>query len=474
MKKLFVLITALLLSGVSYGGINSHLDNTVLRQEAAARQQQARSLYGVVSTRLQQYYGRTDFKDPKHKTGWYRVHDFLTWVKTHNDELENSNFNYFYLNNDAQLPIPKYYFYKVSDFLAQDWNELPDYVVQGFWSYLGVRYLAQVYHKDFDFSTLTIGGATGNLTTGVQYGAILLNINDKMVIPESINLGIHEGTHFLPMLSGDHSGNMLSELATFYSEHNFSLPVKKEDADKFADGTRDVRRVQALRPDLSIFQEYNLFVTGIILNEKLTPAQVLTLTDGEFNSGIATWEMAFSLLAARNNRFMRMPEPAPNTSVHYLPVSQQELIKTAAQFGFSAEQVQQWLDSPATIIDLGDGIWPGGNNPKESVVLSKGKNKFYFVGNLQRINETEFMQLNFGALANETKLTAFYNKLFTFLPKEMIQSAQKEFPVIVEGNYPSKLVQKLVLPYEKQWNNAIIQALQAVTSAPHPLPQGYL
>ena len=286
MKKLFVLLALSLMSAVSYGGINPQLENTVLRQVAAT--QQEKTLYKVVRTHLQQYYGRTDFKDPRHKTGWYRVQDFLTWLETHNDELESSNFNYFYLNNDAKLPIPKYYYYKVSDFLEQNWDDLPGYVVQGFWSYLGVRYLAEVYHKDFDFSTFILGGVTGKMTSGVQYGTILLNINDKLVFPEAINLGMHEGTHFLPMLSGDQSGNMLSELATFYTEFNYSLPVKKEDADHFAAGTRDMRRVKELRPDLSIYREYNLFVTGIILNEQLTPAKVLTLTDGEFNSGIST------------------------------------------------------------------------------------------------------------------------------------------------------------------------------------------
>jgi hypothetical protein len=96
MKKILVLISLLLLNIPSFAGMGSNLNSRV--QQAVTRQvvaqQKAPSLYAVVRTHLQQYYGRCDFQDNKHKSGWYRVQHFLDWLKTNNTRLEESRFYY--------------------------------------------------------------------------------------------------------------------------------------------------------------------------------------------------------------------------------------------------------------------------------------------------------------------------------------------------------------------------------------------
>ena len=185
--------------------------------------------------------------------------------------------------------------------------------------------------------------------------------------------------------------------------------------------------------------------------------------------------MVISLAAARNNRFMHhLPDHASNSS-HFLPVTKDKLVETAAEFGFTPQDVQAWLVSPALIIDLGDGIWPGSPvSPKESVVLQKVQDKFYFVGNLQRVSEAEFMKLNFGPFANEPKLAAFYQKVFALLPEALKQTMAQRFPVIIEEHYTATYARELAVPYEAAWNKAIVQALQEVAPHHFSLPDGYL
>ena len=472
MKKLVLLLGLISLSVLSYGGITKHLEDAVSRQVAAA--QQEHSLYTVISTQLQQYYGRPHFEDKARKTGWYRVQQFLDFVQANEAALANSRFHYFYV--DAKTFIPKDYNYKVGDFVALNWAEQPDYLVQGFWSYLGARYLAQLYPAQLNFSSFAIMGTSDHIDTGTLMGAMVVNTQEKLALPEAINAGIHEGTHMLPSFSGNHSGDTLNELATFYSEYNFSLPVKKEDASSFATGTRDVRRIYALRPELPIYREYNFFITGLILNPQLTPSNVLMLQDGDFNASLSLWEMVISLAAARNNRFMRrhLPEHADNSS-HFLSVPKENLTETAAEFGFTPKDVDGWLASPASIIDLGDGIWPGSAvSPKESVILQKVQDKFYFIGDLQRVGAAEFMKLNFGPFANEPKLAVFYQKVFALLPEALKQTMAQRFPVVIEEHYTASYARELAVPYEAAWNKAIVQALQETAPHKYPFPDGYL
>ena len=473
MKKILVLISLLLLNIPSFAGTGSNLNSRV--QQAVTRQvvaqQKAPSLYAVVRTHLQQYYGRCDFQDNKHKSGWYRVQHFLDWLKTNNTRLEESRFYYYHI--DSTTYIPTYYNYTVAEFLTLDWHDLPDYVVQGFWSYLGVRYVEEIYHAPLDFSNLSIGGIAGKTDTGVFMGGIVFNTQEKHPLPEAINAGIHEGTHILPTLKIAKEKNMLNELATFYSEYNFSLPVKQEDAASFATGSRDVRRIHALRPDLPIYREYNLFVTGLLLTPQLTPSQLMSQPQTDFDANLSIWEMAVSLYAAQNNRFMR-PIVQDETSAHYFSASKDKLAEIAQRFGFTLADVETWLASPAQIIDLGEQVWPGTSGAPESVVLQKKGEKFYFIGNFKRVGEKELLQLNFGSLANTPQLVAFYQKLFELLPASLKQTLQEKYPVVVENHYTAALAADIVVPYEQMWNRAIVQALAHVTREHLPLPKGYL
>lgn len=465
MKKLIALLGVLCIGISAYSTPSAELIHTRVQRQAAAQQIPV-TLSHFVTSELQAYYGQENFEDVQQTTGWYRVHRFLTWLKTNEKSLEKSTFRFYDLGSGF---VPKVYTSTVAEFLQTASTASPD-LWRGFWTYLGVRYLSEVYQTEFNFSQLTLIGTKTEFSS-VQFGGIVINTQEPMALPEFINMGMHEGTHYLPLLT-DLSASPLNELAAFYTEYNFALPVKQEDIRLFADGTRDIRRMHRFLPQQPIYREYNSFIIGLLLNPQLTPATALSL-HGSIHPDLSLWETVLSLWAAEQNRFLVYQQLQSGQVEHRIEVTSSNIEDVAARFGFSRDDIFAWIANPATIVDLGDLYWPGNTEQKETVVLQKTKEKFIFVGQFKRVNKKEFMKLYTGPFSETPQLETFYHRLTEALPKNIKQTLLERWPVIVEDHYTAAMVQTLVVPYEQEWNNAIIKALNGAPPE-LPLPEGYL
>jgi len=244
MKTIRVLLYFLLLSvPVHTVGLNA---------PALVNQSATTSLYSSTRVQLEQYYGRTDFKDEERDTGWYRVDNFLAWLK----------------QNEADISREL----KQADFPLQ--------YPQTLWIYLGARYAADIYQVQPDFTRLHIQPGSPNDTVHVRMEdtTILFTPATHHAIPAAITLGIHEGTHMLPALLGEEGATSLSELASFYSQHEYGLPVKVEDANVFGYGVRDIR-LTSYRKGFSLVPltyEYMLHVIGLAILPELSTEELLS------------------------------------------------------------------------------------------------------------------------------------------------------------------------------------------------------
>ncbi len=205
------------------------------------------SLYSSTRTQLQQYYNRTDFADPDHTTGWYRVDDFLTWLKTHQAALTRD------IQDDTYTP-------------------------QALWVYLGARYAAHQFGIVEQLPLqVKLGEPHQGTRVNVEEATILLDPTANRTAPAAITLGMHEGAHLLPVLAAKSTGLSLSELASFYAQHQYGLPVEVEDAKWFSYGVRDIR-LTATRKGYALVplsNEYILHVLGLVILPSLFPQKLL-------------------------------------------------------------------------------------------------------------------------------------------------------------------------------------------------------
>lgn len=209
------------------------------------------SLYEIVAKQLQEYYQKTDFSDPQRETGWYRVDNFLTWLKENETNLTQEL---------EQFPLDGRY-------------------KQRLWIYLGARYVADMYHTHPDSTKLNIRECSEheNECARMEDTTILFNSFRSQVAPVAIALGMHEGSHLLPALLQEEPVSALSELVSFYSQHEYGLPVKVEDANFFSQGIRDFRLTSS-RKGFSLVpltHEYMLHIVGLAFLQELIPEQML-------------------------------------------------------------------------------------------------------------------------------------------------------------------------------------------------------
>ena len=208
-------------------------------------------LYETIYNQLQQYYNRTDFTDPDHTTGWYRVDDFLTWLKANEQTLSTD------LAHPLLIPANS----------------------QTLGVYLGARYIAHQYGVSIDGKSLQVHTQQPHEATHVRVedATILLDPSANRTLPAAITLGMHEGAHLLPRLTDEPQQKTLCELAAFYAQHHYGLPVEVEDAKWFSYGVRDIRftstrKGYALVP---LTREYALHVVGLVILPNLSPQLLL-------------------------------------------------------------------------------------------------------------------------------------------------------------------------------------------------------
>lgn len=242
MKKMIVLSLIFIFS--AFAAQARQIDFARLEQNARA--QTPAGLYNRAYAELSAYYGRTDFADPGRETGWYRVDDFLNWLKTHEKELTETKLN---IGKDPYS-------------LAEVMQEKEEYFMQTAWTFLGVKYL-QYKAKSPNRETFSFYYCRGK-SCGVlaESCSIRLGLDTKNPVI-LINAGIHEAAH---VLNGCTEAQALSEAATIRAQNLWALPVDLHSAP--IDGVRDARVLFKVRPDARYFaREYAFFFLSALLKD---------------------------------------------------------------------------------------------------------------------------------------------------------------------------------------------------------------
>ena len=438
------------------------------------------SFYNFVKENIEQYYERKrkDFKDDKKTTGWFRVDRFLNWVKQNEKQLQNSSFE-FKKGEDKEI---NYSLNALAQKIYKKTNK-STYAEEALWMYLGARYVENIYNESFKnfynfkiiFSTATIAD-----THAIPIGdpGIKVTTTKSYSIPMAINLGIHETTHLLPILK-DNQRAILPELATFYAQYNFGLPVKNnyDVKNKYYYTTRDVRRLHSLKPDIPFTKEYNAFIAGLIINNEIDKDKLFNLKETEiasasFPTDITIQQAVFALLAAEDNRFM-YGKPKYTTEI-----TKNTFLKQTKLFNIGEKEAQKILTDAALDIDLGNQVWPGTSDTVPIILRKKlTDSSISFLGGKYRINKKMFLEKTFGQLADNPKLQEFYEKLIEYLPQEIKQNRKKFWPVVTNDGYLPLLAflnEERLGGAKAAWEEAIIKALNDVTTDTVPVPEGYL
>ncbi len=437
----------------------------------ARLQEQKSPLYTFVQQELQNYYGRTDFSDPQRSKGWYRVDDFLKWLNKNAARLENTQMNAV----GKQITLKQIY----ANPKAWDFRPLQ----LAFWVYLGGRYIADVYQVKADFSLLKISYCDGGACAFGGTGVIFINPEDKDSLPSAVNLGMHETTHLLTYLMHG-SSEPLTELATFYSQYNYGLPVKAADATNFGDAVRDIRLTYAVRPDFDLHYEYNYFVAGILLNSHIKPQDVLAFSKTEdFNPDISLWQTVLNLLAADKKQFFLRPGRRFGGTT----MSEESALDFVQKLGFSEQDMQKWSSTPDKEFFLGvfdkdklsivSQFWM----PKKTPLFVKKHNDYFsFQAGFTPVTKNQYLEAAFGPYAKSKRLKEFYDRLLKNLPPEVTASARQHWPALTADTFLSspaarEVRTKFAKPYAKPLKEAVIRSLaEAGAPPPPPLPAGYL
>ena len=120
MEKFLLFLLALFIMPVFAGAFDTEQsikEQNKLTQELSNIRQNTCDLYGVVEDDLLEYYGKNNIKnfyDPEHQTGWFRVYDFLSWLKNNEQELitkiigESEYYNYYHHDKGIAFPLQKF------------------------------------------------------------------------------------------------------------------------------------------------------------------------------------------------------------------------------------------------------------------------------------------------------------------------------------------------------------------------------
>lgn len=466
MKRIFCLLIALFLC-CPIGGWAVDLS----RLDTMVEQQRDQNiLYNSVKKELSSYYGRSNFSDPQRTTGWYRVNDFLQWLKQNAPVLENEVVN-----------IPNKQMVFLTDIYPDPAIRRSDADRYIFWIYLGARYIADVYHMQADFSRLSIQFCPDSACTLAGTGMILVDPQAASSVPAILNLGMHEATHILPYLGPQKKGT-LSELATFYSQYNYGLPVKLSDATSFGDGIRDIRRTAVLAPHFNFHYEYNYFVAGILLNDQIRPQDVLSLfKKKDIYAEIAVWQTAFTLILADSNGFfMKVPKLYDSIAMNEATLkndmpalTEEDFAKWKAHIG--REFYLGKFDKSDTPFKY-KSLLPN----KIPLFITAMEEYFSVETGFVRLSKQQYLEKLFGAYATNKKLKRFYSRLLENLPENVLNSVKSKWPVLtsktlVNEERKQKVKSDFANLYDAELKDALIKALADAGAPPlPPMPKGYL
>lgn len=460
--------------------IEKNLQQQVAAQSQQVAQEHALSIF--VRKQIEQYYGKTNFKDPRHQTGWFRVADFLEWLEKNEAQLSQEYTYVMDVPEFIDMP-PSQYYHTLQEIVQLPPDKRPAILMRSFWINLGVHYIASKYEKGPQLGIISFMASTHVITAAAGKRYFELNSKEKAeVFPVYINMGIHEGTHGLisldatdaPVDGAQNEDKCLNELATFYSQYNYGLPVKIADSIIYASGARNIAHTYQALPDFPYATEYQQIVIGPLLFDQMKKKQVMSLWDDQLQPDLPLWRAFLTFLAAKENHYLSIDI---DNNPHIRVAVSDNLLSVAQEFGFAQSDVNSWLASPANAIDLGNIQWPGAQQVAENVILWKepGGKLFYFVGNVKRHSAQNFLKRSFGPYAENPKIIQFYDELQKALPPEILQAGKRYLPAAIIARSAGQTYAKVVEPYQKQWNQAIIRALKAVGISPAPpIPQGYI
>lgn len=329
------------------------------RLEQAVRQTGGQSgLYNLAVAELSAYYGRADFSDPGRQTGWYRVDDFLAWLK----------------NNEKTLLASPLNIDQTTLSLEQLLHSQEPYAMQTVWAFLGIKYLqykaASPNQEVFSFHYC----AGKNCGMARQRCAVYLGV-DNTTPALLFNAGLHEATH---VLNGCVPGRTLSEAATIRAQNRWALPIHADAGGEPRLGVRDARVLFQARPNPRYFgDEYAFFFLAPLLqddafhilhhdseaisfcrflSEKLMPewGPVITGSDGPLEKALGKWlgkrQTAQAFEAARAGKLLTLGaysrEEVLNFYQLYWQANAAKSADTAQEQTYLAEKARE-LDQPS-------------------------------------------------------------------------------------------------------------------------------
>lgn len=260
MKKLLILCI-LLLAAPGVRGQAAAVPDSLLEARIT---QAACSPYAFYRARLETYYNRAEFSDPEHTSGWYRVQDFLNWLKTAEPRLKQADINVW----TERLPL-------CGELeAAREENPLARKRLA---VYIGARYALERlgYEQPLDGISFAIHPRRG--ASDFANKVIFIPAPRTFSLPEFINLGVHEVAHLLPALAEENASASLGELAAYYTQSRFALPLHPAGGVCFSNGARHLSHTLANADACAqILNEYNSFLAGELLGNKLRAQDLLT------------------------------------------------------------------------------------------------------------------------------------------------------------------------------------------------------
>ncbi|WP_424244288.1 hypothetical protein Dip510_001496 [Elusimicrobium posterum] len=220
-------------------------------------------VYSTLRIELISYYGKKDFSDPERTTGWYRVDDFLKWLKK-NEQSVIDRFHKADISPDSLCPDLK----KGDTISAKTLAGLAGSF------YIYDKFIPREQQTNIPFFRETMhGGLAGKAQDYRTPGKITVPIN--VTAPEAINSAMHEATHFLKNIGK--SQEMLTETATIFVQQQYGLPVYKN-LKKFHRGARNP--LTALRDfDFNIYMEYPDALFALFLSNDLKKRGITTAVE---------------------------------------------------------------------------------------------------------------------------------------------------------------------------------------------------
>ena len=282
MKKLLFILICLFTANAFAGAFDLQQNKTFSKEQdkLAAElnniQKNTCNLYGLVEKELSAYYGKQgikDFYDPNHQTGWFRVYDFLSWLKANEkdliEKLDREAYKYNYLVHKISLnkPLKKYCSLRTTEtkgFLGSFLGR--EYLLSKYSAKILLKYAAfyiepgeepSAYHSPVKVripkgQNTLLDKFPEEINLAV-YPTTVYEKNKNISFVNFVNSSVHESMHLLGIFTLQYN-DAIPEMFTIYAQMAYGLPLKPEES--FSGGVRNLYNTQKYFPQ-ETFTEYN-------------------------------------------------------------------------------------------------------------------------------------------------------------------------------------------------------------------------